>query len=601
MSIFTEGTFNDPVTQDDLEPTTGARVSATVSEAWNSLLGPSAYRRMELDEAQKWGGMAFQEYSPDQAKEWIAGQGLEGHLTPEDRPYNQLELSILARRKRAELQRQYVLDRAGGGVARGVENLTLSLATSLADPFTVATAFVPVVNEATYGRLLAQAGRSALARAGVRAGVGAAEGTVGQALVEPIVYGAHQAEQADYTLYDSLANIAFGGVFGGGLHSVGGAVIDYRTGRREATVARAADTLRARLESIDTAARAADKPAAGMTADTGLRSADVPDPYYDRARSLVTELRKSAEVDPQSPASVSSYIGRKVQSLAQFIRETGGISDVGGELAARDVTTKRAPGLIRKDGMGAASVDAVRQRVFDAGFFPGRQSYNEISDSELFDAIAGDLFQQKRYPIDVEERLLGARDREDFIGQLEQWGIRPGMSPEDVAVRLREMDTVTRASDAPASTAEADAEYQRLASTRADAADPQTRENALRAVVAQDLAGEPVNVEPLFELDPATRTRPIGETLDQLRRPAAEPQPEPVPIVDATERTAIEQQVADLTESLRDLEAQLKLDEADLPADLRADLEAVKEAEAEASDLAETARMLAACAMRKSA
>ena len=591
MSIFTEGTFNDPITQDDLEPTAPERIRATVMETYTSLLGPSAYRWGELDEARKWGGMAFQEYDKAGAQQWIDGQGLTGHLHVEDRTYNQLELSILARRKQAELRRQYILERADGGVARGAERLLLSLVTSLADPPTIATGLVPVVGEAKYASLLQRAGSSVLRRAAVRAGVGAVEGTVGQAIVEPIVYGAHQAEQADYTLYDSLANIAFGGVFGGGLHAVGGGVIDYRTGRREARVAAAGDALRARLAEL--------AKAQGTTPDTGIRSADIPDPYFDQARALEIELKRVPDVDPQNPASVSALVGRRVQSLAQFVRESGGINDVGGELAARDVTAKRAPGLIRKDATGAASVDAVRQRLFDAGYFPGRSSYNEISDSEIFDAIAEDLFQRKRYPVDVEERLLSVRDREDFLGQLEQWGIRPGMSGAEIAARLHDMDAATRVGDPPESTGDVDAEYQRVAAQRADSAAPETRESALRAVVAQDLAGDPLNVEPLFELDPATRTRPVEETLDSLRRPPQEPQPEPVPAVDAAELSAVEQQIADLDEMVRDLEADLKASGVELPEDLRADLEAAREIKEQAGLAAETARMLAACAMRK--
>ena len=67
---------------------------------------------------------------------------------------------------------------------------------------------------------------SAIGRAGVRAGVGAAEGFVGAAVVEPIVLLAAEAEQADYGLYDSFMNLTFGTVLGGGLHSGLGAISD---------------------------------------------------------------------------------------------------------------------------------------------------------------------------------------------------------------------------------------------------------------------------------------------------------------------------------------------------------------------------------------
>jgi hypothetical protein len=271
------------------------------------MAGPSLYRMGELDEARRWGGMAFQEYDPDQAREWIKGQGLEGHLAPEDRTYNQLELSILARRKKAELQRQYVLERAGGGFARGSERLLLSLGTSLADPLTVASAFVPVVNEATYGRLLAGAGASMFARAGVRAGLGAVEGLAGAALLEPIVYAAKAQEQADYDLYDSMANIAFGGLFGGGLHSVGGAVLDFRTGRREVRLSEANTLLRNRLETLDAEAQRF-----GVTPETRL---DLP-PAVEGERVVAVERA----IDDLLPASRADDLATARSALAKLAK-----------------------------------------------------------------------------------------------------------------------------------------------------------------------------------------------------------------------------------------------------------------------------------------
>src|SRR5690606_9225885 len=77
-------------------------------------------------------------------------------------------------------------------------------------------------------RYAAMLGRAAtpLARAGVRAGVGAVEGAVGAAIIEPLPLIAAQMDQTEYGLSDSLANIALGGLLGGGLHTVGGAVSD---------------------------------------------------------------------------------------------------------------------------------------------------------------------------------------------------------------------------------------------------------------------------------------------------------------------------------------------------------------------------------------
>ena len=593
MSVFTDGLFDDPLTQDSLEPTGAERRSAAIGDAWSSMVGPSLYRWAQLDEARKWGGDAYPEqYSPEDAKAFFEANGVGGHLTPENRTYNRLELSILTQRKQAELRRQYVLERAKGGYVEGGERLLLSLGTSLADPLTIASAFVPVVGEARYAALLESAGSSVLRRAGVRAAVGAAEGGVGAAITEPIIYNAKQAEQADYDLYDSLANITFGSVFGGGLHVVGGSAMDFRASR--GAVRQGAAELSARLQELEQAGRIAPVDPAPVA----TRPDVPPDPYFERAKSLLADMRAAKVIDVNNPSEVSSFVGFKAKSLSQFVRDTGGINDVGGELSARDVTNKRAPGLIRRDNMGAASVDAVRQRVFDEGYFPGKSDYNEISDSELFDAIAEDLFNQKRYTMSVEEKLGLAHSAADLRTQLAMHGITDGMSPGEVAVALRDLDETMRETGDGGATPENMAEWERMASDRAAKANPQTREAALKTLVAQDQMGEPRNVEPVFQLDPATRTKPVTETLAELERQAPPVRETPEPLPADLDEPVVTQQMQELDDNLKALEAERTLDGSELPEDLRAEIESADEVVKQSKSYAEAARMAVACAMR---
>lgn len=146
-------------------------------------------------------------------------------LTIPDDGISRQALDILMRRKRDELRRENVFSRGPSGIGAGAARLGVAFYESLFDPLNIASAFIPVVGEARYAALLARAA-GAGGRAGVRAGVGAMEGAVGAALLEPLIYSAAAAEQADYTMADSLANIAFGGLFGGGLHAGGGAIRD---------------------------------------------------------------------------------------------------------------------------------------------------------------------------------------------------------------------------------------------------------------------------------------------------------------------------------------------------------------------------------------
>ena len=138
----------------------------------------------------------------------------------------------------------------------------------------------------------------------------------------------------------------------------------------------------------------------------------------------------------------------------------------------------------------------------------------------------------------------------------------------------------------------------RSAQGRAAAASPQTREAALRGAVAQDLMGEPINVEPAFELDATTRTKPIDETLRELQTPRRPVQETPPEVVEAADAPVIEEQIADLEQSLKDLEAELKAAGEELPAELRAEIDEANALASESEAFSEAARMLAACAMR---
>lgn len=155
----------------------------------------------------------------------VDAAGLNGHLTVDDNGITDAALDILIDRKREELQQQQTLARARGGVGEGAARLGVALGTSLLDPVNVGLAFVPVVGEARYARILAGVG-GLFGRSTVRAGIGAVEGAAGAAIVEPLIYTAKQQEQADYAMSDSLMNLAFGTIFGGGLHVVGGAGAD---------------------------------------------------------------------------------------------------------------------------------------------------------------------------------------------------------------------------------------------------------------------------------------------------------------------------------------------------------------------------------------
>lgn len=133
-------------------------------------------------------------------------------------------VDIMVEEKKEERQRQSIIQRGPKGIAVGAAKFATGLAVSLFDPINIAASFIPVFGQARFAGLVARQGftRARLAR-------GVTEGAVGAAVVEPIVYGVAQKVQADYGLADSLLNITFGTILGGGLHVGAGKLKDLRT------------------------------------------------------------------------------------------------------------------------------------------------------------------------------------------------------------------------------------------------------------------------------------------------------------------------------------------------------------------------------------
>lgn len=157
----------------------------------------------------------------DQAQQQVKDSGLEVDVP--DGGMRQGALDLLISRRRAERERSILMQNAPGSAAPAM--ILASFAAQAVDPINIASAFIPVVGEARYTAMLAGAVGTG-ARLGVRAGVGAIEGAVGSALLEPAVYTLSQQLQDDYDITDSLTNIAFGAALGGSLRGIGGIVKD---------------------------------------------------------------------------------------------------------------------------------------------------------------------------------------------------------------------------------------------------------------------------------------------------------------------------------------------------------------------------------------
>ena len=131
-------------------------------------------------------------------------------------------VDYIVERKKLENSRASIIARGPDSkMAKGFFFLE-SLGTSFLDPINIGASFVPVVGQAKFASMVARSGKNI-----ARVKKGAVEGLVGNIAVEPIVYGVAKSEQADYTAYNAIANIAVGGLIGTAAHVGFGRLGDY--------------------------------------------------------------------------------------------------------------------------------------------------------------------------------------------------------------------------------------------------------------------------------------------------------------------------------------------------------------------------------------
>lgn len=238
-------------------------------------------------------------------------------------------LNLLLDRRRAERERNLVMQNAPDGTAPAM--LLTQFAAQAVDPINLASAFIPVIGEARYTAMLARAGSTA-GRLGVRVGVGAVEGAVGAAILEPAVYTLSQRLQDDYDITDSMTNIAFGAALGGGLRGIGGAI---------------ADRMAAKTKTIDTT----DLPPDVAKAIETPQAMDMPpefraEVYRDAIPEVRAEIERVATIAPEEIKTQIDDVAAQIDALPETVRaraaqlEAQGLSP---EQAARPADDEIAP------------------------------------------------------------------------------------------------------------------------------------------------------------------------------------------------------------------------------------------------------------------
>lgn len=158
-----------------------------------------------------------------------------------ERPVSEARAKDLYDMKLAEMRRQTTLANVPTGIGGEAAKLGVGFLVSMTDPLNIASAFLPTTAIRGMSAMRGVAAPSFITGKGGTIGSrilgGAAEGAVGAAMIEPLPYFAAQKDQLDYTLADSMMNIAFGTVLGGGLHGIG----KYLENRKESAISKSID------------------------------------------------------------------------------------------------------------------------------------------------------------------------------------------------------------------------------------------------------------------------------------------------------------------------------------------------------------------------
>jgi len=395
------------------------------------------------------------------AKRQIEEAGLAGIVEPPSSDTRQTAVDLRIREGRARQQREATIARRPDSATGGALGVATTLLLQFVDPLNVATAFVPVIGPARYAALLEGAG-SAGARLGIRAGVGAAEGAAGAALVEPLVAAADTLEGARYTFADALGAVAYGGLFGGALHSLGGAVADIAAARaKRSPLAAAADLppeVRRDMSQAATAAliegrevRAGELLDAAAKQDPALRDkiAPVRRPGAESTGTAAGAMPARADAAPDERVAYWEAVVRDDKppvaagdSLLQFIRREGGIRT--DDLQGQDVRAalqdaRLPPGVI--NNQSGRNADDVLGDAYEAGFFGPVETTERPDLQALYDALDSEARGQRVYrPEQAVEARQWEESRRDLNRMMDEAGIPADARPADAARRLAEFE-----------------------------------------------------------------------------------------------------------------------------------------------------------------
>jgi hypothetical protein len=234
-SRLTQGFLNNPlpqlVRQARLAHAGGEDLAVGAGGDVDVFSGTSLEDQQAVLDRQK---AAIPDVSKEDAKALLKQEGLSESEVPLGAADSH-KLPVLQMRiddAHAKRDREAAIERGPQGFFPGALGLVTSLGVGMLDPINDAAFSIPVIGEARMGKILASAGDSILARAGVRVGEGAVKGAAGTAALTPLDWWFHTRDGQDYTMAEAMHSIVMGAGMGAAFHALPGTYRDWRTRRQ---------------------------------------------------------------------------------------------------------------------------------------------------------------------------------------------------------------------------------------------------------------------------------------------------------------------------------------------------------------------------------
>lgn len=243
------------------------------------------------------------------AQRRVKEEGLEKHLKLPDQPSIKAPvLDLMIQEAHERRDREAAIARGPQGFFPDALGMVTSIGVGMIDPVNIAAFSIPVIGEARWGKILANAGDSIVNRAALNFGKGAAQGALGTAVLQPADWWLHTNDGQDYTAADALRSIAMGAGMGGAMHAAFGAIGDTSARFRRAPLPGSPEDIAMKALALPMpthpATALADLPPAAR--EDALRAA-IADQIEGRPVRVAEMLDAAAKADPRIAESLALH------------------------------------------------------------------------------------------------------------------------------------------------------------------------------------------------------------------------------------------------------------------------------------------------------